>query len=32
MDEQEKSNEIVVVKDASGKLQCQREEISKQKI
>ena len=32
MDEQEKSNEIVVVKDASGELQRQREEILKQKI
>ena len=32
MDEQEKSNEIVVVKDASGELQRQREEALKQKI
>ena len=32
MDEQEKSNEIVEVKDASGELQRQREEALKQKI
>ena len=32
MDEQEKSNEIVQVKDVSGELQRQREEALKQKI
>ena len=32
MDEQEKSNEIVEVKDVSGELQRQREEALKQKI
>ena len=32
MDEQEKSNEIVEVKDASGELQRQKEEAMKQKI
>jgi len=32
MDEREKSNEIVEVKDASGELQLQREEALKQKI
>ena len=32
MDEQEKNNEIVEVKDASGELQRQREEALKQKI